>query len=52
MFMRLDRDKNGTLSREELEIGLADCSILELFAVAGEDERNLLMEQLDLNNDG
>ena len=52
MFIRLDRDKNGSLSREELEIGLADCKCLELFVAAGEERSNLMMDHLDLNKNG
>ena len=64
IFIGLDTDKNGTLSKEELRDGLKACKLLELLqpphlpnqatsATSTEDEHyKILLERMDLDNDG
>ena len=61
IFIGLDTDKNGTLSKDELRDGLKACKLLELLqapnpatsTASTEDEHyRILLERMDLDNDG
>ena len=49
MFLRLDKDNDGTLSMDELKTGMAE--ILTFFNI-DESELMDMVRKVDLNNDG
>ena len=54
LFIKMDTDKNGSLAKEELAVGLKGASCLELFVQgnSGEDSSQALLERMDIDNDG
>ena len=49
-FTRIDTDKNGSLTKEELKAGLGDACFFEL--LPNEDSSQVLLERMDMDNDG
>ena len=52
LFQKWDKDKDGTLTKEEIGAGLRDSPHLELFNVSGEDSSDQLIRKMDMDNDG
>lgn len=48
----MDTDKNGSLTKEELAVGLQGAECFELFNDQGGDSSQKLLEHLDIDNDG
>lgn len=56
IFIQLDRDKNGVLTKDEMESGFGNICMLELLQdhIHGKDDDDfsLIMNRLDLDGDG
>lgn len=52
LFIELDRNADGSLSKEELKAGLENAQCLELFQAGGEDQTEAIVKRMDTNNDG
>ena len=52
LFQELDKDRNGSLSRQELTDGLNGARCLELFQMGGEDNTKDFFDTVDQNKDG